>query len=91
MLYDVLAKLNAEIRDMMVYGADAPRLIGITDGEGVQVTFMDKVVWDSANWEDDCDFIFGEDAKVKHELSRIESHIKSTVMEHLMKLFDIQW
>lgn len=91
MLFDVIKKLNDEIRGMIP--RSPPRIFGMTDGNVVQITFMDKVVWDSSDWLEDGDtkYHFGDEAKVAHELSCIEAHIKRKVSEHLMELFEIQW
>lgn len=94
MLFDVLNKLNDELREMVRGRIDPmPRIIGVTDGDSVQIMFLDKVVWDSTNWTDSVDlkFVFGEEAKVQHELDRIEAHIKDAVMDYLLQLFEIQW
>lgn len=91
MLYDVIKKLNDEIRDRV--DGSPSRIFGITDGDVVQITFMDKIVWDSSEWveDEDTQYHLGDDAKLAYELSLIESQIKKRVAEHLMDLFEIQW
>lgn len=87
LLFDVLRELNDRMnvmRNRGMPGEWVPLLVAVTDGYRVRITFMDRTVWDSAEWEYETD----DEA---HELNRIREHLQESVNDHLTALFNIRF
>ncbi len=94
MLFDLVRKLNDEITlniNEGMPGKNFPCLYGVTDGYNAHITFMDQTVWDSSVWKYERDPSVPTDADIAYEIGRIETHIKARVMDHLTRLYNIQW
>lgn len=93
-LFDIIRTMNDEIGMFLNKGLPGPiepRITAVTDGYTVHVHFLDKLIWDSSTWIYERDQTCPSEADERYEMRRLERHMKNQVMNHLLKLFDIQW
>lgn len=89
MLFDIIAKLNREITELMRERHPdidhIPMVIGTTDGVCVTIHFADKVIWDSDDWP------FNDKIGESDMLELIEFNIRKEITEYMGQMRRFTW
>lgn len=89
MLFDIIAKLNSEIVELMKERHPdidhIPMLVGSTDGSTVTIHFADKMVWDSNSWQ------FHEKHSEELSLTLIENHLRARITDYMGQMRRFGW